>query len=124
MTEQFLQFAYLAAAVLLILGMRGLASPKTAPRGNFTAAVGMLIAVIATLLTQGVVDYAVILAGVVVGSGIGALLATRIQMTAMPQMADPGLRRLSSGRRHRRPDPEQGRQPAAPGDAAPSHCAP
>ena len=86
MTSQFLQFAYLAAAVLLILGMRGLGSPKTAPRGNATAAVGMLIAVVATLLMQGVVDYTVILAGVVVGSTIGALLATRIQMTAMPQM--------------------------------------
>jgi len=83
---QFLQFAYLAAAVLLILGMRGLASPKTAPRGNFTAAIGMLIAVVATLLMQGVVDYTVIFAGIVVGSAIGAVLATRIEMTAMPQM--------------------------------------
>ena len=86
MSSQFIQFAYLGAAVLLVLGMRALSSPKTAPRGNLTAAVGMLLAIVATLLNAGVVDYAVIFAGIVVGSAIGALLATRIQMTAMPQM--------------------------------------
>jgi NAD(P) transhydrogenase subunit beta len=84
--EQLTQFAYLAAAVLLILGLRMLGSPKTAPKGNLTAAVGMLIAIVATLMMREIVSYTVILAGVVVGSAIGALLATRIQMTAMPQM--------------------------------------
>ncbi len=86
MSTQLLQFAYLAAAVLLILGLRNLSSPKTAPRGNAVAAVGMLVAVVVTLLQQEVVDYAVIVAGLVVGSGVGVLLALRIQMTAMPQM--------------------------------------
>ena len=86
MSSQALQFAYLAAAVLLILGLRDLSSPKTAPRGNAVAAVGMLVAVVATLLQQEVVDYAVIVVGLVVGSGVGVLLAVRIQMTAMPQM--------------------------------------
>jgi len=83
---QLIQFAYLAAAVLLILGLRQLGSPKTAPKGNLTASIGMLVAVVATLVKQDVVDYWVILAGIVVGSGIGAALALRIQMTAMPQM--------------------------------------
>jgi NAD(P) transhydrogenase subunit beta len=83
---QLIQFAYLAAAVLLIQGLRQLGSPKTAPRGNLTASIGMLVAVVATLLKQEVVDFRVILAGIVVGSGLGALLALRIQMTAMPQM--------------------------------------
>jgi len=83
---QLIQFAYLAAAVLLILGLRQLGSPKTAPRGNLTASVGMLVAIVATLLKQEVVDYRVIIAGIVVGSAIGAVLALRIQMTAMPQM--------------------------------------
>ncbi len=86
MNTQIIQLAYLAAAVLLILGMRGLSSAKTAPRGNLIAAVGMLIAIVATLLIQQVVDYAVIFAGIVVGSGIGVVLARRIEMTAMPQM--------------------------------------
>jgi NAD(P) transhydrogenase subunit beta len=84
--DQLIQFAYLAAAVLLIMGLRLLGSPKTAPRGNITAAVGMLIAIVATLLMKQVVSYTVIIAGIVVGSSIGWLLATRIQMTAMPQM--------------------------------------
>jgi NAD(P) transhydrogenase subunit beta len=86
LSDQVVQFAYLAAAVLFILGLHNLSSPRTAPRGNMMAAVGMLIAIVATLLVTGVVDYWVILAGVVVGSAIGAVLALRIQMTAMPQM--------------------------------------
>jgi NAD(P) transhydrogenase subunit beta len=86
MTNTLIQLAYLLAAVLFILGLSNLSSPKTAPLGNVIAAVGMLIAVVATLLTQGVVDYVTILAGIVLGSAIGAVLAQRIQMTAMPQM--------------------------------------
>ena len=86
MNAQLIQFAYLASAVLLIVGMRNLGSPKTAPRGNLIAAAGLLVAVVATLLVQGVVSYGTILAGIVVGSAIGVVLATRIQMTAMPQM--------------------------------------
>ncbi len=86
MSEQLVQFAYLASAVLLIVGMRNLGSPKTAPRGNLMASVGMGVAIVATLLMTEVVGYGTILAGMVVGSGIGVLLALRIQMTAMPQM--------------------------------------
>ena len=81
-----IQVAYLAAAVLFILGLRNLSNPRTAVRGNGIAAGGMLVAVVATLLANRVIDYATIAAGFVVGAGIGALLATRIQMTAMPQM--------------------------------------
>jgi len=84
--QEIVPYAYLVAAVLLILGMRYLGSPKTAPRGNQIAAIGMAVAVVATLLMKEVVSFTVIVAGVVVGSAIGALLATRIQMTAMPQM--------------------------------------
>jgi len=84
--ETLIPYAYLLAASLFILGLQGLSSPKTAPRGNWMAAVGMLIAVVAALVDRTVVNYAVILAGILVGSGIGAVLALRIQMTAMPQM--------------------------------------
>jgi NAD(P) transhydrogenase subunit beta len=83
---QYIAYAYLLSAVLLILGLRQLSSPKTAPRGNQVAAVGMLVAIVATLVAGGVVDFVVILAGLVVGSAIGVVLALRIQMTAMPQM--------------------------------------
>ncbi len=86
MIGQLIPFAYLAAAVAFILGLRMLGSPKTATQGNKLAAVGMLIAVVATLLIQGVVDYLMIIVGIVIGAGVGGVLATRIQMTAMPQM--------------------------------------
>ena len=86
MSDQIVQFAYLASAILLILGMRNLASPKTAPRGNWIAASGLLIAVVATLLINEVVSFGLIIAGIIVGGAIGGVLATRIEMTAMPQM--------------------------------------
>ncbi len=86
MIAEFIPYAYLLAAVLFILGLRQLGSPKTASRGNATAAVGMLIAIVATLVHRDVVSYEFIVGGMVVGAAIGAVLATRIQMTAMPQM--------------------------------------
>ncbi|ACU54881.1 NAD(P)(+) transhydrogenase (AB-specific) [Acidimicrobium ferrooxidans DSM 10331] len=80
--------AYLVAASLFILGLRGLASPRSARRGNLTAAVGMVIAIAASLVGEhpsaGVVELAV--AAVVVGAVIGAVSARRVRMTAMPQM--------------------------------------
>ena len=86
MSTILIQFAYLVASVLFILGLRNLSSPRTATLGNQMAAVGMLIAIVATLLVQGVVDYPIVIAGIVVGSLIGAFAAIRIQMTDMPQM--------------------------------------
>jgi NAD(P) transhydrogenase subunit beta len=81
-----IQLAYLVAAVLFILGLRNLSSPKTAPLGNILAAIGMLIAIVATMLVQDVVSYGMVIAGLAVGGAIGAVAATRIEMTAMPQM--------------------------------------
>ena len=78
--------AYLAAAVLFILGLKGLARPRTAPRGNLLGASGMLVAVLATLLDRSIVDFRVLLAGLVVGSAIGAVLAVQVRMTGMPQL--------------------------------------
>jgi len=80
------QLAYLVAAVCFIFGILRMSAARTAVSGNVLASVGMLIAVVATLLNREVVSYGVVLAGVVVGAGVGAVLATRIQMTAMPQM--------------------------------------
>jgi len=84
--NEIIQYAYLVSAVLLIVGMRNLASPKTAPRGNKIASIGMGVAIVATLLMYEVVSYTTVFAGMIVGGGIGAVLALRIQMTAMPQM--------------------------------------
>jgi len=83
---ELINLAYLAASILFILGLKGLSSPKTAPRGNMLGAVGMLIAIIATLVNQQVLSFGWIIAGMVVGSGIGAFIARKVQMTQMPEM--------------------------------------
>jgi len=82
----FIQLAYVVAAALFIFGLKGLGSADTARRGNLMSAVGMLVAIIAALLDQGIVDYQFILAGVVVGGLIGAAAARLVQMTSMPEM--------------------------------------
>jgi NAD(P) transhydrogenase subunit beta len=78
--------AYLVAAVLFIFGLKGLAHPRTAVRGNLFGAFGMLIAVVVTLLDRRIVSFEIIIAGIVVGALVGAILALKIQMTAMPQL--------------------------------------
>jgi len=81
-----IEIAYLTAASLFILGIKKLGSPATARQGNFLASGGMLIAIIATLLNQSVLNYEWILVGVIVGSLIGAIAAQKVAMTDMPQM--------------------------------------
>jgi len=78
--------AYLVAAVLFVLGLKSLGRPRTAPRGNLLGASGMLVAVLATLLDRSIVDFRILLAGLVVGSAIGMVLAVKVRMTAMPQL--------------------------------------
>ncbi len=77
---------YLLASALFILGLKGLTHPRTAVRGNLLGALGMFLAVVVTLVDRRIVDWTVILAGLVVGSALGAIVATKIQMTAMPQL--------------------------------------
>ena len=78
--------AYLVAAILFVLGLKSLGRPRTAPRGNLLGASGMFIAVVATLLDRTIVDFSVLIGGLVVGSTVGAALALRVRMTAMPQL--------------------------------------
>ena len=84
--SNLIQLGYLVAAVLFILGLRGLSRPRTAVRGNQLGALGMLVAVVVTLTDAGIVGYGTLAAGLVVGTAIGLLLATRVQMTGMPQL--------------------------------------
>ncbi len=91
MTDTLIDLTYLVASVLFILGIKGLTHPRTAVRGNLLGASGMLLAVVATLVTKevlgsGTQGLGMIVAGVVLGGTIGATLALRIQMTAMPEM--------------------------------------
>ncbi len=82
----FIDSCYLVASVLFILGIRGLSHPRTARRGNELAAIGMLIAVVATLLDRSIDSYGLIIVGITIGAIIGAVSARAVKMTAMPQM--------------------------------------
>ncbi len=77
---------YLLSTMLFIFGIKQLARVKTARRGNALAAVGMLLAIIGSLLELGLVDYRWIASGMLIGTIIGAAFAIRVQMTAMPEM--------------------------------------
>jgi NAD(P) transhydrogenase subunit beta len=85
MREHVTQAAYLAASLLFIRGLRRLSSPATARRGMQQAALGMLLAVIGTLVQQEIVRYEWIAGGMAIGALIGAAMAIYMPMTAMPQ---------------------------------------
>lgn len=80
-----INFAYIISAALFIFGLKMLSSPATARRGNLLSAVGMLLAIVAVLFTQGL-DYKWILLGIVIGSAFGLVAAYKIEMTSMPEM--------------------------------------
>ncbi|KAA3635544.1 MAG: NAD(P)(+) transhydrogenase (Re/Si-specific) subunit beta, partial [Armatimonadetes bacterium] len=84
------ELSYLAAGVLFILGLKGLTSPRTARRGNQLAALGMLLATIVVVVDLLAMDqsmaWGIVIAGIVVGGTIGAILAIRVQMTSMPEL--------------------------------------
>ncbi len=81
-----IQLGYVIAAALFIFGLKMLGSPATARKGNLTSAVGMLVAIVAALLDQGIVDYTWIVGGMLVGGAIGAVAARAVAMTSMPEM--------------------------------------
>ncbi len=84
--NHFLNLSYLVASILFIVGLKQLGTPKTASRGNILGAIGMLIAVLVTLLDRNILSYEWIAVGVLIGSVIGVVMALKIQMTAMPQL--------------------------------------
>jgi NAD(P) transhydrogenase subunit beta len=82
-------FLYLVAGVLFILALRGLSSPESSRRGNLFGMTGMAIAIVTTLAAHppaGVGGIALVVAGLVIGGGIGAVTARRVHMTAMPEL--------------------------------------
>ncbi len=88
MNQSLTSFAYLVAAVLFILALRGLSHPTTSRRGNRMGIIGMAIAIVATLLHGGMSFGGVLLIvlGVAIGGTIGTIAALRIKMTALPQL--------------------------------------
>ena len=79
-------FSYVVSATLFILGLKLLGSPATARKGNALSAIGMLIAVVVTLLDQGIVDFRYIAIAITVGGLIGLWAARSVAMTSMPEM--------------------------------------
>lgn len=85
MKDGFTDLAYIIASVLFIFGIKMLGSATTARRGNLISSLGMLVAVVATLLKGGL-SYEWVIAGLLVGGAIGALCAKKVQMTGMPEL--------------------------------------
>ncbi len=81
-----IEISYLISSIFFIFGIKMLSSPKTARKGNFISAVGMLIAIIVTLLNKHILTFEWIIVGVITGSLIGAIMAYKTPMTGMPQM--------------------------------------
>ncbi len=81
-----IESVYIVAALMFGLGLKLLSSPKTARRGNLLSALGMFLAVVATLFNQEIIDFRFIAGGIVLGSIIGVLAARLVAMTAMPEM--------------------------------------
>ncbi len=86
MNASIINLMYLLAAILFIVGLKGLTHPRSAVRGNLLGALGMVLAIVATLLAQEIVNPGIIALGIALGTVIGAVLAITIKMTAMPQL--------------------------------------
>ena len=88
--QEWIPLGYLLSAALFIFGLKKLGHPRTAPLGNQYGALGMLVAVITTVidmqLSSGGMNWELIVAGLVVGSIIGAIMAVRVEMTGMPEL--------------------------------------
>ncbi len=113
MSEVLTNLGYIAACVLFIFGLKMLGRADTARRGNMISSIGMLLAVVVTLLSRGIVTYQWIAVGAIIGTLIGAIAAQRVKMTAMPEMVAlfngfGGLASLLVGwsEYHRHPDSE------------------
>jgi len=81
----FIEFSYLLASILFILGLKGLSHPETAKRGMHLAEFGMMMAIIGTLMHFEIVSYTWIIVGLLLGSTLGAAMGVWVPMTAMPQ---------------------------------------
>ncbi|HSG30199.1 MAG TPA: NAD(P)(+) transhydrogenase (Re/Si-specific) subunit beta [Thermodesulfobacteriota bacterium] len=86
MSPTLVNLAYLVAAALFIMGLKGLSHPRTAVRGNMLGAIGMLIAIVVTLMDKNIIGYQYIIAGLAVGAVIGAVFAIKVEMTEMPEL--------------------------------------
>jgi len=84
--EYVINIAYVVASILFIIGLKRLGHPKTARKGNLLSAIGMLVAVVVTLISKEIISFQWIVVGIVLGTVIGAAGARVVAMTAMPEM--------------------------------------
>lgn len=82
----FIQVAYLVASILFVVGIKMLNRTKTARKGNIVSSIGMFIAILATVVQVEAISYVDILICIVIGSGVGLLIAYKVQMTKIPEM--------------------------------------
>ncbi|MEM7017914.1 MAG: NAD(P)(+) transhydrogenase (Re/Si-specific) subunit beta, partial [Pseudomonadota bacterium] len=84
--QLLINLSYIISAILFVFGLKRMSSPATAKNGNLMSAIGMLLAIVVTLLNQGIVDYTWIIIAMIAGTIIGATASRLIAMTAMPEM--------------------------------------
>lgn len=85
-TAVFIDLGYIVASILFIFGLKMLGSQETARRGNLISAIGMLLAVVVTLLDRQILDFKWIVSGMIAGTLIGGLAARLVKMTSMPEL--------------------------------------
>ena len=85
-TSSFINFSYIVSTFLFILGLKKLGSPATARRGNLLSSLGMLIAIVVTLLDKQIVSYQFIALAMALGTIVGIMAARMVAMTSMPEM--------------------------------------
>ena len=86
MSNNLVSLLYLISALLFIFALRGLSHPESSRKGNIFGIIGMIIAIITTLMFKSVLSYAEIGAAILIGGAIGTVIALRIEMTALPQL--------------------------------------
>ncbi len=86
MKQNLINIAYLVSGIMFIYGLKRLQSPATARKGNQLAAIGMLVAIVATLFFKELLTPVQMLLGVIIGAGIGVFLARKVEMTGMPEL--------------------------------------
>jgi len=86
MSESLVSMSYVAASILFILSLSGLSNQETARRGNYYGMAGMVIAILATVLSDAVTSYAILIIALIVGGFIGTKAALKVEMTQMPEL--------------------------------------
>ena len=84
MSQGLVTMSYIAASVLFILSLSGLSNQESARRGNYYGMIGMAIAIVATIMSDSVSSYVVLIIALLIGGAIGAKAAFKVQMTEMP----------------------------------------